>query len=69
MENENICEGCEKAIESGCSVYSPEGQAYRNRMGYCPAVSMGRYASWREDKPKDVKKKARVGQKKGTWVK
>ena len=64
MENENICVGCEKAVDTGCSVYSPEGQAYRNRMGHCPAPGMGRYASWRTDKPEEVKKKVRVGQQK-----
>ena len=64
MEIENICPGCEKVVDGTCSVYSPEGVAYRNRMGYCPAPSMGRYASWREDKPAEAKKKVRIGQQK-----
>ena len=64
MENENICEGCEKMVDESCSVYAPEGMAYRNRMGYCPAVGMGRWASFRQDKPAEKKKKFRVGQQK-----
>lgn len=64
MEKENICVGCPKAvnIDGKCSVYSVEGMAYRNRMGYCPVSE--RWADWREDKPKETIKKVRVGQQK-----
>ena len=64
MEIENICVGCEKVVDGTCSVYAPEGVSYRNRMGYCPAPGMGRWASWREDKPAEIKKKVRIGQQK-----
>ena len=64
MEIENICVGCEKVVDGTCSIYAPEGVAYRNRMGYCPAPGMGRWASWREDKPAEIKKKVRIGQQK-----
>ena len=58
----HICIGCEKLVDGICSVYNPEGMTYRNLMGYCPVVD--KYADWREDKPKEVKTKVRVGQQK-----
>ena len=63
--DENICVDCPKIInieEGVCSVYSIEGMAYRNRMGYCPVVD--KYATWRDDQPKVEVKKVLVGQQK-----
>jgi len=58
----NICIDCPKIIKGVCSVYSIEGVAYRNRMGYCPVSD--KYADWREDQPKAEVKKVLIGQQK-----
>ena len=62
----NICIDCPKiikgVIKGVCSVYSIEGVAYRNRMGYCPVSD--KYADWREDQSKAEVKKVLIGQQK-----
>jgi len=74
-EGQHFCEGCKSFKNPGCSVYFPEGQVLRIRLGHCPAAMIpkveegnrfGMWAHWREDKPKPVKAKKRVGQKKGS---
>lgn len=63
FEGADVCAGCRKRIGSGpCLVYGEGGQKFRKTVGYCPAVN--RYASWRKDKPVEVKNRKRVGQQK-----
>ena len=52
-----ICKefNCSKMVgEEGCSVYSPKGQAFRDRMGFCPILGDG---------PANKTKKATNGKK------
>lgn len=57
-----ICKdiGCPKLQQSNvCSVYTPQGQLFRNRMGYCPIPDDGP-----NKKVKAGNNKSRVGQQK-----
>ena len=63
FEGPNVCRGCPKRFGNGpCTVYSPEGTAFRRAAGHCPVVR--RYASWHKDKPVVKVSKKRVGQQK-----
>ncbi len=64
FEGDNVCEGCPKlgAAIGLCTVYSPEGMHFRQKIGNCPVVN--RYASWHKDKPIIKKTKKRIGQQK-----
>ena len=78
-EGQHFCEGCSCFVEEAssrprCLVYFPEGQKLRIRLGHCPAATIpkaeegnryGKWADWREDKPKPIKSKKRMGQQKG----
>lgn len=58
IDKDHICFECEKLKDTNkrpCSVYGWGGMSFRDRMGHCPVVD--RYANWREDKPKEIKKK------------
>ena len=56
LTKDHLCFECEKLNEEGmCGVYGWGGMSYRTRMGYCPIVE--KYADWRDDKPKEIKKK------------
>lgn len=63
LVKDHLCFECDKLNEHEmCAVYGWGGMSFRNRMGYCPVAE--KYADWREDKPKEIKKKVRIGQQK-----
>jgi len=67
FDGDNVCDDCPKLDYTQnmllCTVYSPSGMAYRQRVGQCPVV--GRWATWRTDKPKPVVSlRQRLGQQK-----
>lgn len=63
FKGDYVCEDCRKLDENEhCTAYTRAGQARWERMGHCPLVN--RWAEWREDKPKPVLVRRRVGQQK-----
>lgn len=61
FKGDNVCKNCYKLNDKGnCTAYRPEGMVRWQKMGNCPLS--GRWADWREDKPKEIIKKRRVGQ-------